>query len=93
MIQIIISVTPIEQKTRLKNQGYVSWDVLTAEWERSLAYLASGFVQGDATVDPKHDGLTCAQCDLQSVCRVAELTGYAALEVDTDTAPAETDGE
>ena len=90
---LLPDVTPIEQKTRLKNQGYVSWDVLTAEWERSLAYLASGFVQGDATVDPKHRGLTCAQCDLQSVCRVAELTGYGALEVDADTASAETDSE
>ena len=75
---LLPNVQPIE--TRRSKPGYASWDVLTQEWEVSLAALATGFVRGDATVDPKHGGLTCGQCDLQSVCRIAEIASYAAHE-------------
>ncbi len=72
---VLPNVTPIEQKRGMQERGYVSWDVLVQEWEVALDSLASQFVNGIAAVDPKNGGLTCAQCDLQSVCRVAELTG------------------
>ena len=77
---LLPDVLPVE--ARRSKHSYASWDVLTQEWEVSLAALATGFVCGDATVDPKHGGLTCRQCDLQSVCRIAEFTGYAAHESD-----------
>ena len=77
---LLPDVLPIEEKTRRAAQNYASWDVLTQEWETSLAVLTAGFVDGDATVDPKRGGQTCKQCDLQSVCRIAELSGYAALD-------------
>ncbi len=80
---ILPNVTPIEQKRGMQDRGYVSWDVLVQEWEVALDNLARQFVSGIAAVDPKNGGLTCAQCDLQSVCRVAEFTG-AAGEVDVD---------
>lgn len=79
---LLPDVMPIEAKARLKNQGYVSWDVLAQEWESSLQKLADDFACGIAEADPKNGGLTCAQCDLQMVCRIAELSGYAALAVD-----------
>jgi ATP-dependent helicase/nuclease subunit B len=83
---VLPNVTPIEHKRGMQERGYVSWDALIEEWEVALQNLAKQFVSGIATVDPKNGGLTCAQCDLQSVCRVAEFTGVAS-EVD-DTAGA-----
>ena len=70
---LLPDVGPIENKYGMEKKGYVSWDVLTEEWENSLSALVKGFVDGDAAVDPKNGNLTCAQCDLQSVCRVLEL--------------------
>ena len=82
---LLPDVGPVEARTHLKNKGYVSWDVLTQEWETSLQQLADDFSHGLAEVDPKHGGLTCSQCDLQSLCRVAEVAGYAALVADVDS--------
>jgi hypothetical protein len=65
-------VFPIETRARLRSQGYAFWDVLTAEWETSLAGLVEGLMVGSAPVDPKYGGVTCARCDLQGVCRIAE---------------------
>jgi len=71
---LLPDVLPIEQKAGMEKKGYVSWDVLTAEWERSLHALATDFIGGANQVDPKNGALTCAQCDLQSLCRVSELS-------------------
>ena len=70
---LLPDVAPIESRARLRNQGYTSWDVLVAEWEVSLAGLMHGFLTGSAAVDPKYAAATCARCDLQGVCRVAEV--------------------
>ncbi|MBC7625261.1 MAG: PD-(D/E)XK nuclease family protein [Aeromicrobium sp.] len=78
---VLPNVTPIEQKRGMSARGYVSWDVLVRQWEAALNRLATQFVNGIAVVDPKHGGLTCAQCELQSVCRVAEVTGQRGDEV------------
>ncbi|MEO8386411.1 MAG: PD-(D/E)XK nuclease family protein, partial [Betaproteobacteria bacterium] len=71
---LLPDVGPIEQKFGMEKKGYVSWDVLTAEWERSLHRLATDFIDGTNQVDPKNGALTCAQCDLQSLCRISELS-------------------
>lgn len=76
---LLPDVAPIEQKRGMDKKGYISWDVLVQEWETTLDALARGFAGGAAQVDPKNGGLTCAQCDLQSVCRIAEMSGYASL--------------
>ncbi len=69
---ILPNVSPIETKRGIDKAHYVSWDVLVAEWETSLERLADQFANGIAVVDPKNGALTCQQCDLQGVCRVAE---------------------
>jgi probable DNA repair protein len=74
---VLPNVTPIEQKRGMEALGLVSWDAMVQEWQSALDQLAAQFVQGVNAVDPKHGGLTCAQCDLQSVCRVSELAGQA----------------
>lgn len=51
--------------------GLQSWDELTAQWERAIASLAGEFRAGRASLNPKHDAITCAQCDLHGVCRTA----------------------
>jgi ATP-dependent helicase/DNAse subunit B len=91
---VLPNVTPIEQKRGMQDRGYVSWDVLIQEWEVALDNLAKQFVNGIAAVDPKNGGLTCAQCDLQSVCRVAEFNGVtidAGANTDADDATGASD--
>lgn len=69
---LLPDVAPIENR---KGQTiYASWDELTKGWEVSLATLAAQFVRGEASVNPKRNSQTCAQCDLHSVCRISELT-------------------
>lgn len=77
---LLPDVTPIERKHGMAKKGYVSWDVLVQEWKETLAALAEEFARGAAQVDPKNAGSTCAQCDLHSLCRIAESAGYATLE-------------
>jgi hypothetical protein len=79
---LLPDVGPIEQKSGMEKKGYISWDVLIAEWEESINALAKHFVEGDALVDPKNGALTCSQCDLQSVCRISEVLGVPALDDD-----------
>ena len=74
---VLPDVAPIEHRRGMADAGYASWDVLTQEWERALDQLALQFQYGASAVDPKHAALTCKQCDLQSLCRVAEVTGTA----------------
>ena len=80
---LLPDVTPIEAKRGMDKKGYVSWDILTEEWETSLRSLAKNFSTGAAEVDPKHGSVTCARCDLQSVCRIGETAEYAADETGT----------
>ena len=77
---LLPDVAPIEQKRGMERKGYASWDVLVQEWETALDGLVGGFARGAAQVDPKYGGQTCAQCDLQSLCRVAEISAYASLD-------------
>jgi probable DNA repair protein len=83
---LLPDVAPIEQKRGMEKKGYASWDVLVQEWETALDGLAGGAAQ----VDPKYGSQTCTQCDLQSLCRVAEISAYASLE---DGADGEPDGD
>ncbi|HEY6966962.1 MAG TPA: PD-(D/E)XK nuclease family protein, partial [Burkholderiales bacterium] len=60
-----------------------SWEGLVDGWKRELAALAGGFASGEAPVDPKYakNLKTCANCDLQPLCRVHErLEALAADE-------------
>jgi|GEM_PF-86744 len=77
---VLPDVVPIEHKRGMVDAGYASWDVLVQQWERALDQLAVQFQGGVAVVDPKHAGLTCKQCDLQSLCRVAEVVGTATYD-------------
>ena len=69
----------------MEKAGYVSWDVLTAQWESALDALAESFTSGDALVDPKNGNLTCAQCDLQSVCRISDFIGSQVADNNSDS--------
>ena len=85
---LLPDVLPIEEKSRLKKQGYDSWDVLTEQWERALATLAKDFMAGVATIDPKTPGVTCKQCDLHGFCRIAERGRYADTAIESETSEA-----
>jgi len=79
---LLPDVTAVETKPKWRNQGYTSWDVLTQQWESVLVDLAEDFSRGAAGVNPKHGAITCAQCDLQALCRVSEAASYATLAID-----------
>ena len=81
---LLPDVAPIETKFGMEKRGYSSWDVLTAEWERSLDALVKNFIHGDALVDPKNGRLTCAQCDLHGLCRIREAGGTQIADGDGD---------
>ncbi len=81
---ILPDVLPMEKKRGMVEAGYVSWDVLVQEWERSLDALATQFQNGEAAVDPARGPLTCRQCDLQALCRVAESSGGILINPEDD---------
>ena len=90
---LLTDVGPIENKFGMEKKGYISWDVLVEEWEDSLNALAGNFIGGDVAVDPKNGNLTCAQCDLQSVCRISELTGTPLADDENGVSGARADDE
>lgn len=51
--------------------AYDSWEALVVAWRAELTQLATGFLNGDAKVDPKNSQ-TCRYCDLQPLCRIHE---------------------
>ncbi|HTM13341.1 MAG TPA: PD-(D/E)XK nuclease family protein [Bryobacteraceae bacterium] len=50
------------------------------EWRRVVDQLGTGFLRGDAAVDPKYAGKTCELCDLHSLCRIAEVRSINGAE-------------
>jgi hypothetical protein len=50
-----------------------------AQWAAELERIATGFVQGDAAVDPKiAPGISnspCERCHLASLCRIGDAVG------------------
>jgi probable DNA repair protein len=54
----------------LVNQQYD--DNMHDAWEQALLQLAEEFLQGEASVDPKHGTDTCTYCPLPGLCRIAE---------------------
>ncbi|MBL8521940.1 MAG: PD-(D/E)XK nuclease family protein [Betaproteobacteria bacterium] len=63
---------PVESIAKWRDQGLVSWDVLTAQWDATVTALARAFLQGAAAVDPKDQGAACRRCDLHALCRIAD---------------------
>lgn len=49
-----------------------SWQTLITQWQAILESLAQAYQQAYAAVDPKKGPTSCAYCDLQSLCRIAE---------------------
>ncbi len=66
-------------ESQLRSQ-YHSWDELVATWRADLAMLATGFINGDAQVNPKNFPQTCNYCDMQPFCRIHERIDAAATE-------------
>jgi probable DNA repair protein len=85
------NVAPVQQRRVMADAGVDSWPSLEQHWARSIDGLVEQFERGVATVDPKHGGLTCQQCDLHLVCRVAEYAGRGGAG-DTDDAMADDAG-
>ncbi len=69
----IPGVSTVDKNPAMKKIGVDAWAGLGQRWQIALENLATEFSNGIAVVDPKHGALTCKQCDLQSVCRVAEV--------------------
>ncbi len=50
----------------------ISWAHQLRQWQNTLTKLADDFYAGHASVDPKQAGITCANCDLDLLCRIKE---------------------
>lgn len=68
----------------------LDWDELTAGWRRVLLSLANAFARGEADVSPKRGKQTCDECDLHTLCRIAErgdverLAAHVSIDDDDD---------
>jgi len=61
------------ESNRSRNAGdYRDWPALVAGWRDELEKLGREFARGEAWVRPKYGAQTCAQCEQQPLCRVAE---------------------
>lgn len=72
-----LNIAGIESLEAMKIAPAPSWPELVALWKEQLNALAEDFVGGAAAINPKKGASTCARCDLQGLCRVAEI-GVAA---------------
>ncbi len=88
----IPNVGPVESRRGMAEAGLASWRDLERQWTQSIDALADQFQHGIAAVDPKHGGQTCQQCDLQTVCRVAEYLGNGESADERGSDPAEDAG-
>jgi len=64
-------VKPWSEKTKADAPN---WEAQLEIWRQHIQNLFADFQQGKAQVDPKHAEETCRQCDLQTLCRIHELT-------------------
>lgn len=67
---------PAETLGNLKNIKSLQKNELTAEilidWRDAIEQLARDFIAGRAEVNPRDPALTCARCDLHTLCRIHE---------------------
>jgi probable DNA repair protein len=59
------------QDSEIPGVTTAEWETTLATWTRTLTTLATQFVQGVATVDPR-DPDVCTRCELSSLCRIRE---------------------
>ena len=60
------------------------WKHLVETWSRELEALGRGFLAGDARVDPKRGSESCATCDQQLFCRIAEKAPFMSSRSEPD---------
>lgn len=64
-----------------------------ADWKKTLHRLMSGFLEGDAEIDPKTE-MTCknSYCELQPLCRIRELQQYSKVQLQSGAHDEGTEG-
>ena len=80
-LQRTVGILPTNVKTVDKDyhaKPYVTWNGLMAALQRELEAIGVAFAAGDARVDPKRGSQTCAMCDQQMSCRIAEKAPFGA---------------
>ncbi|HET7402051.1 MAG TPA: PD-(D/E)XK nuclease family protein, partial [Usitatibacter sp.] len=69
---LLPKVRTIESNRTRNTPGYRDWPELLSRWREELEKLGREFASGEAWVRPKYGAQTCAQCEQQPFCRVAE---------------------
>lgn len=81
---IELSETDIFKKGTGYTRGYEeNWQLSRADWPQLFDALAQDFIAGVAEVNPIDDA-TCRYCELQSLCRISQLTDSAAAQEATN---------
>ncbi len=75
ILQLPNAPTSFEKKT-----GISEWEHLLNYWEACLSSLAANFLNGKTEIDPFRPGITCKNCDYQSLCRITETNLEAFLQ-------------
>jgi probable DNA repair protein len=75
-------VTQVTDDQSRAAKQYRDWEELVAMWKTELEAIAEGFSKGDARVDPKRQRDTCAMCDQQTFCRIAEKAPFGVKRKD-----------
>ena len=70
----------VPRDTSLLGQSGADLKRRLADWTRVVDHLGANFLNGDAAVDPKYAAKTCELCDLQPLCRIAEVRAFETPE-------------
>ncbi len=84
--EVVPNVKAFERTRAADEAG--GWPGLIEGWRRVLTGLGEAFRAGDAKVDPKNPGKTCAHCGLTPLCRIHESTSPADGGPDLDESEA-----
>ena len=65
----------MDDRRWIERVGREEWDEMVAQWRDVIKNLISGFMSGDASVDPALYGsgrAACDYCDQMPLCRIFE---------------------
>ena len=67
------SVPPLDRSRIAAEEGIAGWEELLERWRSALKGLGEEFADGLAKVAPVDGDKACGTCELQPLCRVAEM--------------------
>lgn len=67
-----LDINTIKSISEVNYSDATIWSEQIARWKNTLMQLSTDFCNGEASVDPKDDEITCEYCQLKPFCRIHE---------------------